>query len=188
MQSPPSCHSKGGAHGPGSASRSVTGRPSATPRSPVRTAGCRRIPCRPRTERDEGRPRTEDRSAWLRRAGGHGYCTTSSVAKYWWRLIPEAGFDEAALLKASWAQHPGVRIEDRRNGECMLSHHRPVGDSNGRPSGVVNAPRSRQRAGARPSNGAAVVTDTSNQTPSEQRVVNRADRRIRQDVGGSSCR
>lgn len=49
------------------------------------------------------------------------------TAKYWWRLVPADTWDDAALLRAPWAQHPGVRIEAWSDGRRDFEHRVPGG-------------------------------------------------------------
>lgn len=49
------------------------------------------------------------------------------TAKYWWRLVPADAWDGEALLRAPWAQHPGVRIEAWRGGRRHFEHRVPGG-------------------------------------------------------------
>ncbi len=49
------------------------------------------------------------------------------AARYWWRLMPDTDFDDTALLRARWAQQPGVRIEVWREGRRDFLHRVPGG-------------------------------------------------------------
>ncbi|NEE01214.1 UvrD-helicase domain-containing protein [Phytoactinopolyspora halotolerans] len=49
------------------------------------------------------------------------------TAKYWWRLVPADAWDSEGLLRAPWAQHPGVRIEAWRDSQRDFEHRVPGG-------------------------------------------------------------
>lgn len=62
-----------------------------------------------------------------------GFRFRGGTSQYWWRLMPSTQFDDVALLRAAWAQHPGIRVEVWGAGRCMLSHAQPGGQQSWSP-------------------------------------------------------